>query len=95
MSEFDGITVVCYDITSDAVRGRLASQLEEIGTRVQYSIFEVRGQMIALNKICVKSSLLLRSGDSIRLYPLAKAAFQRVKIFGDGPKVEDQDFYML
>lgn len=32
--------VVCYDITSDRLRNRIAKTLEGYGRRVQYSVFE-------------------------------------------------------
>ncbi len=32
--------VVCYDITSDRLRSRIAKILEGYGRRVQYSVFE-------------------------------------------------------
>jgi CRISPR-associated endonuclease Cas2 len=36
------VFVFCYDVASDKVRRRLADILEDKGTRVQKSVFEVR-----------------------------------------------------
>lgn len=90
-----GLTLVCYDISRDGTRNKLADALEKIGTRVQFSVFEVRGQRRKLERICRQFALSLRAGDSIRLYPLAQKDFGSVQVFGDGPPVEAEEFYLF
>ncbi|SEH08757.1 CRISPR-associated endonuclease Cas2 [Candidatus Venteria ishoeyi] len=33
--------VVCYDVTKDKIRERIAKTLKEYGDRIQYSVFEI------------------------------------------------------
>lgn len=43
--------LVCYDITDDRRRTRVAKTLESFGDRVQYSVFVVDGTPVALNRM--------------------------------------------
>ena len=43
--------LVCYDVTDDRRRTRLAKKLRSFGDRVQYSVFVVDGTPVALNRM--------------------------------------------
>lgn len=67
------IYLVCYDITDDAIRLRVARVLEEYGDRVQRSVFEVdlRSEA-ALNRLVVQLTEAAQDETDIRLYRLCK-----------------------
>jgi len=43
--------LVCYDVSDDQRRSKLAKALEAFGDRVQYSVFAVDGTPVALNRM--------------------------------------------
>jgi CRISPR-associated protein Cas2 len=75
--------LVCYDITKDSRRVRVAKLLETYGMRVQQSVFELvlnEQQYATLEKRLVK--LLDRREDQLRFYPLPPQIRDRVTILG-------------
>lgn len=87
--------VVVYDVTSDKTRGRVARGLEELGVRVQRSVFEARGDTDAILRAVEKLALTLDAGDSIRVYPLPHSSIALVEVFGSAVRPENGDYYLL
>lgn len=69
--------LVCFDISDDRIRYQVGRALQEYGTRVQRSVFEVSvpgdTQLKALRE---KIADLLESGDDCRFYCLCKSCRQ-------------------
>lgn len=63
--------LACFDITDDRSRRRVSAILEEYGLRVQRSVFEISINSVAeLNKLKVRLTTLLDTGDDLRFYNL-------------------------
>lgn len=85
------IYLFCYDFPSnpggDRRRARVARRLENLGLRVQYSVFEI--EMPPEKLPLVLSSLeeiLMLEEDSLRIYPLCSTCNQKTIRFGpDAP----------
>ena len=75
--------VVCYDISEDATREKVAASLQDLLTRVQYSVFEGEPPPEALDAR-VKSALGLINPDtdSLRVYWLCAACAGRADTYG-------------
>ena len=83
--------VVCYDISSDKVRTKLANSLLDIGAREQNSVFEVRISDVGLASFLkLLESVEIESEDSITVYPIHKDAIAGIVRFGkEPPEFED------
>ncbi len=78
--------LICYDISADGPRARVAERLEEIAIRVQFSVFEARLTDAQLKSLHQELSVHLTVGDSLRMYPLPSTSVQRCLIAGRGPE---------
>ncbi len=83
--------VVCYDISSDKVRTKLANSLLDIGAREQNSVFEVRISEDGLACLLqMLASVEIESEDSITVYPIHKDAIGSIVRYGkEPPEFED------
>jgi len=67
------IYVVCYDVSDDRVRNRIAKILLRYGNRVQYSVFEVMlKSQSELNILLYKLRKVADENTDIRLYKLCE-----------------------
>jgi CRISPR-associated protein Cas2 len=64
--------VFCYDVASEKVRRRMASFLEDKGTRVQKSVFEVRTTLARAEALLAQLAAERLHGDSVRMYCLTE-----------------------
>lgn len=75
--------LISYDISSEKKRNRTASLLEDVGIRVQYSLFEC---FLSADQKTILESKLKRcinpDTDSIRLYPICSSCSSRALILG-------------
>jgi CRISPR-associated protein Cas2 len=80
--------IVCYDITDDKRRRKVADILESYGQRAQYSVFECdmsgRQQMTLQGQL---QRVIDESEDDIRFYPLNEADIARVETLGRKAKI--------
>lgn len=91
----NSLLVVAYDISSDRLRQRVAGRLEDLGVRVQKSVFELRGPRARLLRQVADIATLLERGDSIRVYPLSPRAIEESLTFGAAVRPETYDFFLL
>ena len=67
------VYLVCYDVSDDAVRERVAKTLLGYGQRVQYSVFEVLIHSPAeLNELCRALQAVADEETNIRFYRLCE-----------------------
>ena len=88
--------VICYDISDDGRRSRVAQALLDFGSRIQESVFvanldeELAGRMRErLEK------LLDQEQDRIHVFELCADCSRRTKALGTGEVVEDRAFYVV
>lgn len=88
--------VVSYDIVDDKRRTKISKELENFGTRVQYSVFETLLDEERLKEMIEKvTSIIEKDEDSIRVYKLCDSCSKKVKIYGIGEISKDSDFYIV
>lgn len=95
MAEANLLHVICYDIENDCRRRRLARLLEKQAIRVQRSVFELRSRERKAQRLASQAARHLGPGDSLRVYTLDRGDRQRCRVYGPGPRVEEQNFYLL
>lgn len=88
------LIVVSYDLPDDRRRTRLAHALKDFGERVQYSVFECRGDRLDLLREKI-NKLIDPKEDSVRIYRLCQECRGKVEILGLGEAAEDPDVYVL
>lgn len=87
---------VCYDITDNKRRLKVAKVLADYGKRVQYSVFEADldvKQMEQLKKRVEKK--ILSEEDSVRIYPICASCRENIEIIGQGTVSEDPEFIII
>lgn len=89
------LTVFCYDVTLDSTRYRVARILEEVASRVQYSVFETRMTELQANTISQHIASLLGDGDSLRVYVVGRNGEKRTSVYGDGAPIQTDEGYWL
>jgi CRISPR-associated protein Cas2 len=95
MSRAEKLILICYDISDDSTRTRVAKRLERVATRVQYSVFEARLSINRAHVLVRSLEPLLEPGDSIRLYVLGAYGERHCRIAGDGPSLATKEGYWL
>lgn len=76
------LRVISYDVSDSRRRRRVAGILEKLGTRVQYSVFEVLVTETALKRAIAELEQAIDEGDSIRLYSLDLRSQRQSRILG-------------
>ena len=81
--------VVCYDITSDRRRRKVAECLDAYGDRVQDSVFELLVSRVLFDK-CISelSGLIDPTEDNVAIYRLCAACEKERFYLGVGEKAE-------
>ncbi|RUT02260.1 hypothetical protein DSM106972_063350 [Dulcicalothrix desertica PCC 7102] len=89
--------LVCYDVSNDKRRTKLAKLIERNCQRVQYSVFECPLHENILNHLLENDWLptLKLSEDNLRVYPLNETTKQQVRVYGSPPPYEPPDCLIL
>jgi len=95
MSRDDSLRVLCYDVSSDRRRRKIARVLEERASRVQLSVFEARLNANALSRLVARVEKHLQAGDSLRVYTIARAGERHCQVYGAGVPVEAEAAFWL
>lgn len=93
-AEREMLTVYCYDIARPRTRARVAAVLEAHAVRVQDSVFEVRLNRVAADRLYRRVQQLLDDGDLLRMYAVSAAGLPRCRAEG-APVAEDGDFWIV
>ena len=80
--------VVCYDITNNRLRTRISADLEELGVRVQGSVFEIWMSAAQARRLGERLGKLIDKGDSLRFYPVPRVGLRAAQSHGRGTKPE-------
>ena len=77
--------VISYDISKDALRRKIAKEMENYGQRVQYSVFECELSKTGFNELYEKLMKLMLGCEegSIRFYPLCARCREKMSVMGD------------
>lgn len=87
--------VICYDVSEDARRDRIAALLKNYGRRVQYSVFlaDVDEELAA--EMRAKLGRLVRQPDKVHVFVLCGACEARTTTFGAAELPVDEEFYIV
>lgn len=95
MAETEMLTVFVYDVTHPRTRRKVSEVLEEVGVRVQKSVFESMLTAARARAVAREASALLEPGDTLRVYAIAADGRPRCQTFGGGPMLENEPYYLL
>ncbi len=96
MAREQHLRVLCYDVSCDRTRRRIARILEEKASRVQYSVFEARLTANQIRRLAVRVEALLDKGDSLRVYTIGRSGERHCRVYGSGVPVEaEAGFWLL
>lgn len=87
--------VFCYDVATAKARRRMADILEDKGTRVQKSVFEVRTTLERAEHLLRRLGQERHAGDSVRMYCLTEEGRARSRASGGAPIPERSEFWLL
>jgi CRISPR-associated protein Cas2 len=89
--------LVCYDVSDNQRRSKLAKLLEQRCQRVQFSVFECPVNDKDLDFLLEKRWLkvLKLSEDNLRVYPLDESTKQKTRVYGSEPPYEPPDYLIL
>jgi CRISPR-associated protein Cas2 len=75
--------LVCYDVPDTPRRTRIAKCLDDFGTRVQYSVFEVVLDQPLFGKMVSELTALIDPDqDRVNVYPVCAACLKKAVFLG-------------
>ena len=78
------LIIVAYDVADHKRLAKIAKIMEDYGTRVQYSVFEIYADEQIINEIMKRVSRVLdEQNDSVRIYPLCKSCEKKTEVLGN------------
>lgn len=93
MSDF---YVICFDVMDDKRLRKVATQMENFGKRVQYSIFECHLDANELHELQQRiDSIIDSQEDHLRYYRLCGKDLPKIQIDGRGTVSTESDYYLL
>lgn len=95
MSRNQKLRVLCYDVSSNKRRRKIARLLEDVASRVQYSVFETRMSQKALARVVRQVEEHLEKGDSLRVYTIARPGERHCEVRGSGVPIEKEAGFWL
>ena len=92
MSDF---YLICFDIADERRLRQVAIQLENIGVRVQHSIFECHLNRDQIRSVQQKIAAIIdEEEDHVRYYKLCGKDRAAIVIYGPGKLTKPEDFYL-
>ena len=89
-------TVIAYDVADDRRRLRVVGALEDVGDRVQYSVFEAVISPEQLEQLRRRLRRIIDPAvDSVRFYPLCEACRGRMEFLGPARTVGDEEVFIV
>lgn len=95
MSRSERLWVISYDISDNKRRRRVARKLEEVMTRVQFSVFEGRLSVRRTERLLEELRSDLAKDDSLRVYSIGSAGERHCRVLGNSPPIESNSGYWL
>jgi len=90
------LTIICFDVCDKKRLRQVAIQLENIGQRIQYSVFECYLNNKKLTTLKKRLTAIINpEEDDIRYYSICNKDKQKIIIDGVGSLTQDNDYYLL
>lgn len=88
--------VVCYDISNDGVRERMAKLLLAFGSRIQESVFECPLNTPLYERMMVELQRVpLEASDRVRVYRMCEPCVERIQIYDEGEVTQEPEYYLV
>lgn len=88
--------VICFDIADKKRLRKVSTQMENFGTRVQYSVFECYLDSNELKALMQRITDLIDPGkDHVRYYGLCDKDLPKVLCDGIGTLTQDNDYHLF
>lgn len=88
--------LISYDIADDKRRNRVAKRLEQVGERVQESVFELELSTMQHKRLVADlQAVITPQQDNLRIYQLCKRCLTNVQVQGPVPLSKTPDFYLV
>ena len=88
--------VVTYDITDDKRRIHVSGELENFGSRVNFSVFECHLDSETLLILKHRLAELIEAAeDNVRYYVLCDACVKKVEVQGKGEMTQDTGYVIV
>lgn len=88
--------IICFDIANTKRLRKVAIALENVGERIQHSVFECflsNADLVTLKQHIAK--IIVPEEDHIRYYGLCHKDQAKVLLQGAGKRSQERDFYLL
>lgn len=95
MATREMMMVFSYDISDNKRRRRVAKRLEDAMSRVQKSVFEARMSRDAADRLAREVAAMIGPGDSLRVYAIGEAGYNRSAVYGASVPFEAPEGYWL
>ncbi len=88
--------VICFDVADKKRLRHVAIQMQNVGQRVQYSLFECHLKEKELAKLQQRlTNIINPKEDHIRYYKLCDKDKNKITLDGRGQITQDDDYYFL
>ncbi|MCB9852809.1 MAG: CRISPR-associated endonuclease Cas2 [Phycisphaerales bacterium] len=83
--------IICYDISDDRRRTRVARLLDDVGDRIQFSVFEVRLPAEAISHLVdrLEQEIDLQT-DVVSCFAICEACRDRARTCGTGSPLTEE-----
>lgn len=95
MAKSEMLMVFAYDVEDNRTRRRVARVLENHAVRVQKSVFEAWMDQDLAREVSRHAASELGPNDSLRVYAVGEAGYQRTRVFGTTVLSEKQSYYLV
>ena len=88
--------LVCYDISADATRARVAAYLQQWGDWIQRSVFVCAISPEDLDEVnCKLASMIDPNTDAVHLLPACGTCWSRLTIHGQADRQPDIPYWAV
>lgn len=88
--------LVCYDVTDDHRRNRIADTLKDYGARIQFSVFLADlDDALTLRMIEALKREIDAGQDKVHIFPLCRACSAKALMLGLADTPKDEAFYII
>ena len=89
------LRVIAYDIRSNKARKRVAISIQNVGVRVQKSVYEARLTKKRLDNLLNEIRVEFEPGDKLRIYTVPDKALRQCRSIGGSPVADGARFWII
>lgn len=89
------LRVIAYDIRSNRARKRVANSIQNVGVRIQKSVYEARLTTDMLDQLIEDIQPEFESGDKLRIYTVPDQALTHCRSIGGAQVADGARFWIV